>query len=267
MDSFAEPNKPAPGSAPAVADVRKQVLQLEQDHRSKGIQLSGRIIHLCHYLPVTCSLVPQSALKGSASLPSPPATPPRQPADIPASPVEAPIPLTQEDALPSQESVRALANERWKVSVRYGHSAMISGITSLSGTHEQLIVGWTGDVQSASPDKEHTEAEISDASVPTASANLPPKVPLSAIGEEERDGLEKVLKEYTVKGKEPGDKDTSYVPVWIEDKVAHGHYDGYCKQSESLFLRRWGFVLWVEASPHRVRNCGRRRSALRLVGF
>ena len=159
MDSFAEPNKPAPGTSPALADVRKQVLQLEQDHRSKGIQLSGRIIHLCHYLPVTCSPAPQSVLKGPASLPSPPTTPPRQPADIPASPVEAPISLTQEDALPSQESVRALANERWKVSVRYGHSAMISGITSLSGTHEQLIVGWTGDVQSASPDKEHTEVE------------------------------------------------------------------------------------------------------------
>lgn len=256
MDSFAEPNKPAPGSAPTLADVRKQVLQLEQDHKAKGIQLSGRIIHLCHYLPVTCSLAPQSTLKATNSLPSPPATPPRQPTDIPASPTEeSSISLAQESAFSSQEPIQPSANERWKVSLRYGHSAMISGITSLSSTHEQLIVGWTGDVQAVSPDKEHTEAEISDASVPSAPANLPPKVPLSAIEEEDRAGLNKVLREHTAKGKEIGDKDTTYVPVWIEDKVAHGHYDGYCKQSEysPFFVGRF--------------LACRRRSALRLTCF
>ena len=110
---------------------------------------------------------------------------------------------------------------------------MISGISSLSSTHEQLIVGWTGDIQAASPNKEHTEAEVSDASVPTAPTNVvPPKVPLSAVGEEDRSSLEKTLREVATQGKEEGDKDMTYVPVWIQDKVAHGHYDGYCKQSE-----------------------------------
>ena len=36
----------------------------------------------------------------------------------------------------------------WFLSPRYGHSAMTSGIRSLSQTHEQLIVGWTGDTMS-----------------------------------------------------------------------------------------------------------------------
>ena len=29
-------------------------------------------------------------------------------------------------------------------------------------------------------------------------------------------------------------KKTKYVPVCLNDKVAHGHYDGYCKQSMSF---------------------------------
>ena len=34
MDSFAEPNKPAPGSSPSLADVRAHVLRLEDEHRA-----------------------------------------------------------------------------------------------------------------------------------------------------------------------------------------------------------------------------------------
>ncbi|KAJ7765232.1 hypothetical protein B0H16DRAFT_1883249 [Mycena metata] len=39
-------------------------------------------------------------------------------------------------------------------------------------------------------------------------------------------------------GDQPAESDpdddckTVYVPVWLEDAVAHGHYDGYCKQSD-----------------------------------
>ena len=29
-------------------------------------------------------------------------------------------------------------------------------------------------------------------------------------------------------------KGTLLVPVWLDDKVAHGHYDGYCKTSEFI---------------------------------
>ena len=39
-------------------------------------------------------------------------------------------------------------NARWSLSVRQGHSAMTSGIRSLSTTYEQFVIGWVGDVES-----------------------------------------------------------------------------------------------------------------------
>ena len=90
---------------------------------------------------------------------------------------------------------------------------MISGIRSLSQAHEQLIVGWTGDVQSPSGVD---------------------KIPFDTISQQERIDFESALKEYEPRAPDADDeKDqmTKYIPVWLDDKVAHGHYDGYCKQS------------------------------------
>lgn len=57
-----------------LASVRAAVAQLEADHRSKGTKLSGRIIHVTHYLPITVTLKPTSAA---------PISPPKTPeADI-----------------------------------------------------------------------------------------------------------------------------------------------------------------------------------------
>lgn len=88
---------------------------------------------------------------------------------------------------------------------------MISGIRSLSATHEQVIIGWTGDILYAGPNE---------------------KIPTNAITAEDRIVYEDALKSYTPKESDPDDdRKTTYVPVWLDDKVAHGHYDGYCKQS------------------------------------
>jgi trehalose 6-phosphate synthase/phosphatase len=108
---------------------------------------------------------------------------------------------------------------------------MISGIQSLSTTHEQLIVGWTGDI------------EVVPSSCPTPETNPSgekEKVRISAdkISESDRSALEHTLGEY--RGNEASGESkegiknlgTTYVPVWMEDSIAHGHYDGYCKQSE-----------------------------------
>jgi hypothetical protein len=40
------------------------------------------------------------------------------------------------------------SSPRWSLSGRQGHTAMTSGIRSLSATHEQFIIGWTGDIES-----------------------------------------------------------------------------------------------------------------------
>ena len=206
MDSFAEPHKRTEYS---LDDVRSQVRKLEADHRAKGIPLSGRIIHVAHYLPMTCALsatTTPTAASGRSSIPSPPQTPPAKPSDIPPSPSEAAAAATT--ALEE--------NSRWQLNVRYGHSAMVSGIASLGATHEQVFVGWTGDVY-------RSPAESGSAKVATGS-----------ITAEEKTELEHILasSKQLLKDELSDGKAMSYVPVWLEDKEAHGHYDGYCKESQ-----------------------------------
>jgi trehalose 6-phosphate synthase/phosphatase len=100
---------------------------------------------------------------------------------------------------------------------------MISGIRSLAHSHEQLIVGWTGDIHSS-----ETETMASD-----------------SISQKGREDFETALKNYHPKESDPDDerdRKTKYVPVWLDDKVAHGHYDGYCKQSTSAYIIQHFFL-------------------------
>lgn len=138
MDSFSEPRR-----LPEVihlGDVRTAVASLEAEHRAKGIPLSGRVLHVCHYLPITATLHSSSR----PGILSPPATPPSQPSDIPPSPTDASAPTTNGTA--GQDD--SVLHPKWSLATRQGHAAMISGIRSLSSTHEQLIIGWTGDIES-----------------------------------------------------------------------------------------------------------------------
>ena len=95
---------------------------------------------------------------------------------------------------------------------------MISGIRSLEAPVEQLIIGWTGDIPNArQPDT---------------------TVPLSNVSEEDRQALEKSLQTYQPREADPDDeRKTTYIPVWVDEKEAHGHYEGYCKESASSFAR------------------------------
>ena len=134
---------------------------------------------------------------------------PIKPADIPPSPTD--------EAAPSQPDLKS----KWHVSVRYGHSAMVSGIASLSATHEQVYVGWTGDI--------YTPSSSASTSEPAYT-----KLAAGAVVPEDKAGLEEILASgrHLLTDELPEGKTMSYVPVWLEDKQAHGHYDGYCKQSE-----------------------------------
>lgn len=92
---------------------------------------------------------------------------------------------------------------------------MISGIRALSTTHEQIIIGWTGDIETNTPGE---------------------KFPTGTISQDDKNALEEALATYTPREADPDDDmKTVYVPVWQDDKIAHGHYDGYCKTSESPF--------------------------------
>lgn len=226
MDSFA-PQKPLDNTV-SIADVRQQVAQLEADLREKSIPLSGRIIQVCHYLPVTCSFARRPR---PSDIPSPPATPPAKASDIPPSPTAESQPQADDIASPAPRGTAPAPSSQWALNVRYGHSAMVSGIDSLAATHEQIFVGWTGDIQSASA----APPAGQDASAPSDSA--PVKVSASSLSDEDKKELEGLLEEYQSRDGIKDGKKIHYVPVFLDDKDAHGHYDGYCKQSEYLSVR------------------------------
>lgn len=211
FDSFSEPyTRQADESS--LDDVRAHICTLEQQHKQNGIPLSGRIIHVCHDLPIIATYKPCNV----SGIPSPPATPPSRstefiPREALKNSATNPTPDTSSSD-PVSPSSSSSSPTVWSFAPRYGHAAMISGIRSLSTTHEQVIVGWTGDISCAGP----TE-----------------KVSANVISAEDRIAFEEALKDYTPKESDPDDdKKTTYIPVWLDDKVAHGHYDGYCKQSE-----------------------------------
>jgi trehalose 6-phosphate synthase/phosphatase len=201
MDSFTEPFAASQDDID-IDRVRAQVADIERAHKANGIPLSGRILHICHYLPVTAVLSSHSAV------PSPPLTPPFRATETP--------PESDTKLEDNFQSIRVKEDAPiWTLSSRYGHSAMVSGIRSLSATHEQLIVGWIGDINST-----HGE-----------------RIPEEDIGLSDKVALDEALQQFQPKESDPDDdKKTTYIPVWMNDKVAHGHYDGYCKQSTLLFV-------------------------------
>ncbi|CAA7261208.1 unnamed protein product [Cyclocybe aegerita] len=220
MDSFAEPYT-RQGDDISIAKVREGIATLEEQHRRIGIPLSGRIIHVCHYLPITATFLSKNAALGVLS---PPATPPTKPTDVEAPQV---IPSSVFSTEPAAVDEPLSEHQpTWSLSPRYGHAAMISGIRSMSQTHEQLIVGWTGDIMASPTDK----------------------VPVDNVSLKEREEFEVALKNYLPKENDPDDqrdRKTKYVPVWLEDKVAHGHYDGYCK---TTLWPLFHYLLWQDVA-------------------
>lgn len=60
-------------------------------------------------------------------------------------------------------------------------------------------------------------------------------VPSTTLSEEDKVALEEEISNF--KSEDEDAKTTiKYVPVLLDDKVAHGHYDGYCKQSEIFVI-------------------------------
>ncbi|KAJ4495743.1 glycosyltransferase family 20-domain-containing protein [Lentinula edodes] len=170
---------------PTLDDIRASIVQLEDRHRRNGVVLSGRILHVCHSLPVTCTL--------------------------------------HIDKDEGSSSVR-----KWKLGPRYGHAAMISGIRSLSATHEQIIVGWTGDIEGSEDEKKE----------------------VGQVTEEDRAQLNELLskggeEDDVHEAHDKGHHHTSYAAVWMSSPVAHGYYDGYCKQ---ILWPLFHYLLWQDVA-------------------
>jgi trehalose 6-phosphate synthase/phosphatase len=274
MDSFHEPRRV---SEPIkLEDLTAEVVARIAEYHTKGIPLSGRIIHVCHYLPIVATLHASSR----PGLLSPPPTPPQQAADIPS--------LSSNSAAPTasdHDPEGAAPSPRWSLSTRQGHAAMISGIRSLSATHEQFVVGWVGDIEGHNPNSGMwVVTRTDDPGFMTSScaffalysiahplpllAGEKIKVPSTALSEEDKAALEEEIANFKSED-EDAKTTTSLIPLLLDDKVAHGHYDGYCKQSELFdrdavsasyshailfcFPALWPlfhYLLWQDVSPN-----------------
>ncbi|EJD51124.1 trehalose 6-phosphate phosphatase [Auricularia subglabra TFB-10046 SS5] len=181
--------------------LRETVARLEQEHRARGVELSGRIVHVCHYLPFVASLAARPS-----SLLSPPKTP--EPAE------HAQLGMSEKPRSPKPQ---------WTLRPRSGHDAMFSGFRSLAQDYEQVLVGWTGDIE-AGPQRE--------------------RVPSASISKDDRAALDDLVTSY-VDPEHATVKPVSYVPIWLDDKVAHGHYEGF---SKTTLWPLFHYLLWQDVT-------------------
>ncbi|TFY57743.1 hypothetical protein EVJ58_g6839, partial [Rhodofomes roseus] len=149
---------------------------------------------------------------------------------------------------PQPQPAQTQEDTNWVLSARHGHSAMVSGISSLATTHEQIVIGWTGDITSAPTTLPPAAYGAPSAStVPESAYATPSKVPVKDIGAEDRRSLEGLLAKYRSREdvEIEGGQQTTYVPVWLDDTEAHGHYEGYCKQT---LWPLFHYLLWQDVA-------------------
>nr|XP_019013514.1 trehalose-phosphatase [Kwoniella pini CBS 10737]OCF52295.1 trehalose-phosphatase [Kwoniella pini CBS 10737] len=240
---------PAPAPPPSLADIKAQVDRLEASHKAKGLPLSGRIIHVMHHLPVEIvRIVPAESLEAGGML-SPPMTPEFKPEDVEAT-VES-------------------ADAKWRIHSRTAHPALVSGIKSLSDTHDQILVAWTGEVL-LQPDTNASPQQPSQATFPSIAQNLlapfqenptpspttpsmpspPDESPLMVFGgefnEQEKKDVEKELQRFSeVEQKYEEGSRLKYLPVFLPPDVSKGHYEGFCKKT---LWPLFHYLLWLDST-------------------
>ncbi|CAE6417266.1 unnamed protein product [Rhizoctonia solani] len=222
MDDFSastQKRQTPPAGPESLEDIRAAVASIEADYRAKGVALSGRIVHACHYLPIVSRLntgeTPRIERGGLV-------TPPRTPDFLPRSP--------EPDVASPGPSLEGVIHDqgkstppRWVLAPRRGHTTMTSGIRSLSTTHEQLIIGWTGEFRNFATDE---------------------KIATSSVTDDDRALLEAEIESYKPADAESSEKIT-YKPVWLDDAISAGHYEGYCK---TTLWPLFHYLLWQDVA-------------------
>ncbi|WVQ78101.1 trehalose-phosphatase [Cryptococcus sp. DSM 104549] len=240
---------PAPAPPPSLTDIKAEVARLEAAHKAKGLPLSGRIIHVMHHLPVEIvRIVPAEQLEAAGSgVLSPPMTPEFKPEDVEAT-VES-------------------ADAKWRIHARTAHPALVSGIKSLSDTHDQVLVAWTGEVL-LQPDNTATPQVQTQATFPSIASNLlapfsgngagdvsptpqlPQEAPLMVFGgefnDQDKQEIETELHRFTEveTGLEKGGR-LKYMPVFLPPDVSKGHYEGFCKKT---LWPLFHYLLWLDST-------------------
>ncbi|KAF8343102.1 trehalose-6-phosphate phosphatase [Cantharellus anzutake] len=244
MAATTHPDPPIP-LIDSLDNLRVSISKLQEDHLSKGVPVSGRIIHVTHYIPIVATLEsnapPTASTISEHGVPTPPRTPDRERSLTltPSTVLDIPRPTSSLD----ERSVE-LDGPKWSLRPRRGHSAMNSGIQSLCATHEQVIVGWTGDLKKGpGSDVELSEENTSSATITTTS------IATGALTETDKAALEEKIASYQdpiePSSSSASSKPLSYAPVWLNDATAHGHYDGYCK---TTLWPLFHYLLWQDVT-------------------
>ena len=209
-----------------------------EDAKHQSIPLSGHIIHVSHYLPFVFMLKRQNEIDEHVEE-VPPSPKPvltevdqvgferRDEASL-ASLINPQGPSGSAAELPRRRRMSAVSaysqntKPRWTLMHRRGHTAMNAGIRSLGSQFKQTSVGWPGDLRVGNLKGELIEA--------------------SSLTERDKKALEDELEVQ----RESQIDDMKWLPVWLEDRVAHGHYEGYCK---TTLWPLFHYLIWQEVFP------------------
>lgn len=271
---------PSPPGPMSIEEIQAQIDHLEAAHKAKNFPLSGRIIHLCHHLPVEITRVlspPPSRLASGRNSPTLSQDGFMSPSIRTANSGGILPPQRMEEF--KEPHSTTVADSNWKLASRRGHTAMVSGMRSLSSTHEQIVVAWTGDVlqeyakdpKSApapafvrpTPKRLQSIATITGqasgddslsgslSSVAEIEEDRPlivddqPTVYLSELDDDEKNGLQRELHKFSDHEVET-DKNgrMTYVPVFVPRETAKGHYEGYCK---TTLWPLFHYLLWQDS--------------------
>lgn len=104
----------------------------------------------------------------------------------------------------------------WKLKRRRGYSAMNAGIKSLDNHYKTLYIGSVGNVVT-----DHSRGHV----------------PNEQVTQEERDSLRRLL-----------NSEHHMDPIFIDENLAYGHYEGYCKQGKQMvkikMISTWILILF-----------------------
>lgn len=164
---------------------------------------------------------------------------------------------------------------QWVLTPRRGHTALNSGIRSLCATHKQTYIGWPGDIHFAAQAKnderksasQTTEDERGQIERILASLDNPKNWSAQEVGgtaSHDKGDQSTRVPSPRMNGAEPIEIDAGthkkrksgneaqfgikYVPVWLDDDIAHGHYEGYCK---TTLWPLFHYLLWQDVSGDR----------------
>ncbi|OZJ02982.1 hypothetical protein BZG36_03144 [Bifiguratus adelaidae] len=170
--------------------------ELYSQYPKMDSMIKGRILNIIHRIPYTCYLKNREGRLYST---------PQRTEEL------------ERLTIPTYLGPKTLfENDDWRMTQRRGHSALYSGLQSLSDVAETVIVGWSGELLQDETDEPVPEDEVSD---------------------REKASLRHALQERGV------------VPIFLKEEAAIGHYEGYCK---SMLWPLLHYVQWDDATDGRI---------------